>query len=61
MISALSGENMLQTDITVACMWITRPKNYIENNRCAGGDFYGFWYETKKHPDGPSATTEICP
>ena len=52
---------MLQTDITVAGIWITHPTNHVINNNVAGSDFYGIWYEIKSHPDGPSATSEICP
>lgn len=53
--------NMLQTDISAASFWITNPLNTVRNNRAGGGDFYGFWYEIKDHPDGPSATSDICP
>ncbi|KAL4484574.1 hypothetical protein ABPG74_019751 [Tetrahymena malaccensis] len=53
--------SMLQSDITAASYWITNPLNYVFNNRAAGGDFYGFWYEIKEHPDGPSARNDICP
>jgi hypothetical protein len=52
---------MLQTDITVAAYWITNPQNTVRNNRAAGSEWYGFWYEIKEHPDGPSATSDICP
>jgi hypothetical protein len=52
---------MLQSDITVASYWITNPFNTVIRNRAAGGDFYGFWYEIKSHPDGPSATMDVCP
>ena len=60
-ISSLESWNMMQTDISVASYWITNPTNHIRYNRAAGGDFYGFWYEIKPHPDGPSATRDICP
>ncbi|EAR99597.2 IPT/TIG domain protein (macronuclear) [Tetrahymena thermophila SB210] len=53
--------SMLQSDITAASYWITNPLNTVVNNRAAGGDFYGFWYEIKEHPDGPSARNDICP
>jgi len=53
--------SMLQSDITVASYWVTNPDNELRYNRAAGGDFYGFWYELKEHPDGPSATNDICP
>ncbi len=52
---------MLQTDTSVASFWITNPTNDVYGNRAAGGDFYGFWYEIKEHPDGPSATNDVCP
>jgi hypothetical protein len=52
---------MLQTDITVATYWITNPNNIVTDNRSGGSEWYGFWYEIKEHPDGPSATSNICP
>lgn len=52
---------MLQSDITSASYWITNPLNYLINNRAGGSDFYGFWYEIKERPDGPSARGDICP
>jgi hypothetical protein len=52
---------MLQTDITVATYWITNPNNIVTDNRSGGSEWYGFWYEIKEHPDGPSATSDICP
>jgi hypothetical protein len=52
---------MLQTDISVSSFWITNPSNHFRHNRAAGSDFYGFWYEIKPHPDGPSSTQDICP
>lgn len=61
MISTYVSEQMLQTDLSPASFWITNPSNTIINNRAAGGDFYGFWYEVKPHPDGPSANADICP
>ena len=61
MISSLQVFNMLQTDISVASYWITNPLNTVRYNHAAGSDFYGFWYEIKDHPDGPSATSDICP
>jgi hypothetical protein len=45
----------------VASFWITNPLNMVSNNHAAGSDFYGFWYEIKPNPDGPSATSDICP
>lgn len=61
LIQSQAAFNMLQTDITVANIWITHPLNTVKNNHCAGSDFYGLWYELKPNPDGPSATSEICP
>jgi hypothetical protein len=52
---------MLQSDISVASYWITNPFNTVIRNRAAGSDFYGFWYEIKPNPDGPSATYDMCP
>lgn len=52
---------MLQTDTSTASFWITNPTNDFIGNVAAGGDFYGIWYEIKEHPDGPSATMDVCP
>ncbi len=52
---------MMQTDVSVASFWITNPYNHLRYNHAAGSDFYGIWYEIKPHPDGPSATLDICP
>ena len=52
---------MMQTDISVASFWVTNPLNHVRYNHAAGGDFYAYWYEIKPHPDGPSATSDICP
>jgi hypothetical protein len=52
---------MLQTDISVASFWVTHPSNHFMYNHAAGSDFYGFWYEIKPHPDGPSASGDVCP
>lgn len=60
-ISTIQVWNMLQTDISAASYWITNPLNTVRYNHAAGGDFYGFWYEIKDHPDGPSASSDICP
>lgn len=47
--------------MTAAGIWVTHPTNYVNYNRLAGSDFYGVWAEIKKRPDGPSATSDICP
>jgi hypothetical protein len=61
MISTIASHTMLQSDTSPAGYWITNPLNTVINNHAAGGDFYGFWYEIKPNPDGPSATPNICP
>jgi len=61
MISTIASQTLLQSDTSPANYWITNPLNTVINNVAAGGDFYGFWYEIKPHPDGPSATPNICP
>ncbi len=61
MISSIASLTMLQSDVTVASYWITNPFNTFRRNRAAGSDFYGFWYEIKERPDGPSARTDVCP
>jgi len=60
-ISSIQTTRMLQTDTSTASFWITNPTNDFYGNRAAGGDFYGVWYEIKEHPDGPSATMDVCP
>jgi hypothetical protein len=60
-ISSLTVTNMLQTDISVASFWVTNPTNDFYGNHAAGSDFYGIWYEIKPNPDGPSATSDVCP
>lgn len=61
MVTSISSFTLLQSDTSVASYWITNPKNTVRRNHAAGGDFYGIWYEIKEHPDGPSATKDICP
>jgi hypothetical protein len=61
MMSAITSLTLLQSDTSVASYWITNPSNTVRRNHAAGSDFYGFWYEIKAHPDGPSATANICP
>jgi len=60
-ISSIQAWTMLQTDITVSSFWITHPSNHFRYNHAAGGDFYGFWYEVKTRPEGPSACADVCP
>ena len=61
LMSSMEAWTMLQTDISVASFWITHPSNTVRYNRAAGSDFYGFWYEIKPRPDGPSARGDVCP
>lgn len=61
MISSITSLTLLQSDTSVASYWITNPSNTVRRNHAAGSDFYGFWYEIKPNPDGPSATPSICP
>ena len=61
MINSLSSLLMLQSDFSVSSYWITNPYNTVRRNHAGGSDFYGFWYDIKKNPDGPSATSDICP
>jgi len=35
----------LNTDLTPAGFWIMHPDNDFEENRVAGSDYYGFWYD----------------
>jgi len=52
---------LVNTDVTAATYWVTHPDNIIRHNRAAGGEFYGFWYQLRKNPIGPTATPDICP
>jgi len=61
MVGARQSWIMLQKDISVSTYWITNPYNTVRDNRSGGSEWYGFWYEIKEHPDGPSATGDICP
>lgn len=61
MMVTIASHTMLQSDTSAASYWITHPTNIVRRNHAAGSDFYGFWYEIKEHPDGPSATSDICP
>jgi hypothetical protein len=52
---------MMQTDITPAAYWITNPQNIVRRNRAAGSLYYGFWFDIKPNPNGPSLALDICP
>jgi hypothetical protein len=60
-INTRSSEALLNTDQTPACFWITNPNNIWRRNVCAGSERYGFWFDLRAHPEGPSATNSICP
>ena len=60
-ISTLASWSLLNTDQTPATFWITNPYNYFRGNRAAGGDRYGFWFDLRANPSGPSVTTQVCP
>ena len=53
--------SLLITDQTPASFWITHPDNIFKDNHAAGSDRYGYWFDTKPHPMGPSFTSDICP
>ena len=56
-----SSASLLKTDVTPASFWMTNPSNYWIDNAAAGSERYGFWVQVAAHPDGPSATTSVCP
>lgn len=53
--------SLLITDQTPASFWITHPDNIFKDNHAAGSDRYGYWFDTKPNPMGPSFTKDICP
>ena len=53
--------SLLVSDQTPASFWITHPDNIFRGNHAAGSDRYGFWFDTKPHPTGPSFDPNICP
>ncbi len=57
----MASWSLLDTDQTPATFWITNPNNYFRNNHAAGGDRYGFWFDLREFPTGPSATQTVCP
>mmetsp|Transcript_26971 Transcript_26971/g.4964 ORF Transcript_26971/g.4964 Transcript_26971/m.4964 type:complete len:194 (+) Transcript_26971:5890-6471(+) len=52
--------SLLNSDTTPATFWITNPNNIIRNNRAAGGDRYGFWFDIPLNPTGSSRTSSVC-
>lgn len=53
--------SLLNSDQTPASFWITHPTNIFRGNHAAGADNYGFWFDTKTHPTGPSFDPNVCP
>jgi hypothetical protein len=53
--------SLLNTDQSPASFWITHPDNIFKGNHAAGSDNYGFWFDTKPNPMGPSFTPDVCP
>ena len=60
-ISTRRSTALLDTDQTPASFWITNPNNIWRRNHAAGSDRYGFWFDLREHPTGPSATDSVCP
>ena len=60
-ISTLRSWSLLNTDQTPASFWITNPNNMYIGNHAAGSDRYGFWFDLKPNPTGPSYTPDVCP
>lgn len=56
-----ASSSLLNDDITPAAFWATNPDNHYEHNAAAGGTHFGWWYRLLEHPEGPSATHDICP
>jgi hypothetical protein len=61
LINTIRSWSLLNTDQTPACFWITHPDNAFIENRAAGSDRYGYWYDLQAHSIGPSANTNRCP
>jgi len=56
-----SSFSLLNTDQTPASFWITHPNNEFRNNRAAGSDRYGYWYDLQTSALGPSSSVGGCP
>lgn len=52
---------LLNSDQTPASFWITHPSNYFIDNHAAGSAHYGFWFDLKETPTGPSYDPDVCP
>lgn len=53
--------SLLNTDQSPASFWITHPDNIFRGNHAAGSTNYGFWFDTKPNPMGPSFDPNVCP
>jgi len=54
--------SLLNTDCTPATFWITNPSNFIEKNRAAGSEAYGFWMDFPVSATGLNAgLSNFCP
>jgi hypothetical protein len=53
--------SLLNTDQSPASFWITNPDNIFKNNHAGGSDRYGFWFDLKVNPTGPSADSNVFP
>lgn len=53
--------SLLNSDASPASFWITNPNNIFRGNRAAGSTNYGYWFDTKPNPTGPSFDPNICP
>lgn len=53
--------SLLNSDQTPASFWITHPDNIVRGNHAVSPDNYGFWYDTKPNPTGPSYDPNVCP
>ena len=52
--------SLLNSDQQPSSFWITHPDNILRGNHAVNSDNYGFWYDTKPHPTGPSYDPNIC-
>lgn len=51
----------LNTETTPATFYVAHPNNTLTGNVAAGSSYIGYWYRFLKNPEGPYATTNICP
>ena len=60
-INTLKSWSLLVSDQTPASFWITHPSNILRGNHATGSTNYGYWFDTKPNPTGPSFDPNICP